>query len=114
MLPELKKTNLKRQWIAFSRPADGKIIIDSGAEIALTKRHKSLLPVGVKDIINNFAEGDTVSILNESGDELARGISNYSSVDAKKIIGKKSNEIEKVLGKLSFKTIIHVDNLVIL
>ena len=112
--PRNKKTNLKRQWIAFSRPADGKIVIDPGAETALTTRHKSLLPVGIKDIINNFAKGDTVSILNENGDELARGISNYSSVDARKIIGKKSNEIEKVLEKLSFKTIVHVDNLVIL
>ena len=112
--PRNKKTNLKRQWIAFSRPAEGKIIIDAGAETALTRRNKSLLPVGVKDIINNFAEGDTVSILNEEGTELARGITNYSSTDARKIIGKNSQEIDTILEKLNFKTIVHVDNLVIL
>ncbi len=112
--PRQKKTSLKRQWIAFSRPADGKIVIDSGAEQALTKRNKSLLPVGVVRIINDFAEGDTVSILNEAGDELARGITNYSSEDARKIIGKNTKEIDNALEKLSFKTIIHVDNLVIL
>ncbi len=112
--PREKKTNLKRQWIAFSRPCDGKIIVDSGAEKALIQGKKSLLPVGVKEIKSTFAEGDTVSIYNEDGRELARGITNYSSSDAKKIIGKNSSEIEAILEKNSFKTIVHLDNLVIL
>ena len=112
--PRTKKTNLKKQWIAFSRPAEGKIIIDTGAELALTRRNKSLLPVGVKKIINNFSEGDTVSILNEEGTELARGITNYSSADARKIIGLNSQEIDTILEKVNFKTFVHVDNLVVL
>lgn len=112
--PRIKKTSHKRHWIAFSRPIKGKIIIDSGAEKALTKNHKSLLPVGIKSIEDTFSEGDTVSIYNEDNIELARGLSNYSSADAGRIIGKKSSEIEAILGKLSYKTLIHVDNLVIL
>ncbi len=112
--PREKKTSLKRQWIAFSRPSNGRVIIDSGAEEALIKRKKSLLPVGITQVVSDFAEGDTISIDNQDGIELARGISNYSSEDARKIIGKNSSEIETILERTSFKTFIHKDNLVIL
>ena len=84
------------------------------AEKALINEHNSLLPIGVKEVQGNFAEGDTVSIYNLENTEIARGISNYSAEDTFKIIGRKSSDIEKILNRKCFSTLVHLDNLVVL
>lgn len=103
----------RKHWIAFTRSHNGSLVIDSGAEKALTKHGKSLLPSGIKEVMGKFNLGDSVLILNQNGSELAVGMVNYHSGDIKKIMGLKSSDIESVLGFKHDDEVIHRDNLVI-
>ena len=97
--------------IRDSLKPSGSIVIDAGAKNAILK-NKSLLPAGVIDIKGRFKRGDVISILVENGQKVAIGISAYDFNDAKKIIGKKSKEIYKVLGFEGRDEVVHKDNLV--
>jgi glutamate 5-kinase len=94
------------------RPA-GSVTIDRGALNAL-REGKSLLPAGVVAARGRFERGDTVSVLGDDGSEVARGIIAYSDVDAARIMGRKSSEIEGILGFRGRDELIHRDDLVIL
>ena len=72
---------------------------------------KSLLPIGVTDVEGNFSRGDTVSIYNNTGRELAKGIIAYSQEEVSLIIGQKSNEIENILGYAGRAAVVHRDDL---
>ena len=104
----------RRQWIAVGSKPKGILIVDEGAEEALLHKGKSLLPSGVRKIEGRFAPGDVVSVQNVSGTELARGISNYGDEDARKIMGSRSKDIEKILGHLDYEELIHRNNMAIL
>lgn len=99
-----------KRWIQGSVKPAGTFTIDAGAETALHSG-KSLLPAGVKAVFGTFARGDVVSVENESGQEIARGLSAYDSADAAKIIGKKSAEIEGILGYIGRAEMIHRDDM---
>jgi glutamate 5-kinase len=103
----------RKRWIAGSLQPVGRLVIDDGAKVALSKG-KSLLPAGVKDIIGLFGRGDTVSIMATDGVEVARGMVAYDSSDAQKIKGLKSSDIMKVLGAAGRDEIIHRDDLVMM
>lgn len=104
--------NARKNWIAGSISPTGVLVVDDGAAEALAKG-KSLLPAGVKNVTGNFERGDTVLIKNLQHREIGRGLIAYSSEDAKRIIGHKSNEIEKILGFKGRNAIIHRDDLVL-
>ena len=87
--------------------------IDSGAANALTQG-KSLLAAGVINLSGAFSKGDAVSICNETGSELARGLIAYDAVDAAKILGQNSSDIFNALGYDNGAALIHRDNLVML
>ena len=110
-----KKTPLaaRKQWIAGTLTLKGKLIIDDGAERALGQG-KSLLPVGIVAVEGDFRRGDAVSVRNDGGRELARGLAAYSSDDARSIIGQHSQDIERLLGYRGRDEMIHRDNLVLL
>ncbi len=112
----LPKERLKsrKRWIAFGLPLSGKIKVDEGAKEAVSKRGKSLLPSGILEVKGEFSIGDGVSIIDEENREFARGIASYSSSEIEKIKGKKTSQIEDVLGYKDYDEIIHRDNLVIL
>ncbi|MCX7956829.1 MAG: glutamate 5-kinase [Endomicrobia bacterium] len=112
--PKRKNIDAKEKWIAFVKKSKGKIFIDDGATTALINKHKSLLPVGVKKVEGVFSKGDVVSICKEDGEEIARGIVNYSHSDVEKLKGKKTEDIKKEFGMVEVKEIVHTDNLVIL
>ncbi len=101
----------RKKWIVSGVKPMGEIIIDKGAVTALTKGN-SLLPAGATEVTGKFERGDLVIVKNEHG-EVARGLSAYSIEDAKKIIGKKSSEIEKILGFAGRDELIHRDDLVL-
>lgn len=101
----------KKKWIAGALSPSGSLIIDQGAENAL-KNGKSLLPAGVVKVEGDFVRGDTIKILNEAGLEIARGLVTYSAKDAKKILGSKSSEIEKILGYGGREELIHRSDMV--
>ena len=114
-LPEKQdKMASRKRWIAFRLGVRGVIIIDNGAKEALVARGKSLLPSGIIGYKGRFQPGDVVSLQDSKGREVARGMVNYSHDELEKIKGKKTHEIEKILGYKYYDEIIHRNNLVIL
>jgi glutamate 5-kinase len=103
----------RKQWIAGTLKPAGAVCIDDGALKALHSG-KSLLPAGITATRGHFERGDTISVLAPDGAEVARGIVAYSDEDAKRILGRKSSEIEALLGFRGRAEMIHRDNLVIL
>ncbi|MGO9930317.1 MAG: glutamate 5-kinase [Steroidobacteraceae bacterium] len=103
----------RKQWIAGTLKPAGAIAIDEGAHRALLSG-KSLLPAGVTRALGRFERGDTVSIIGPGGVEVARGICAYSDSDAARIMGRKSADIERVLGFRGRDEIVHRDDLVLL
>lgn len=112
--PAEQKKKGKKKWIAFSLKSKGQIIVDKGAKEALLKGGKSLLPSGILSVKGTFDSGDSVSITEENGKELARGLANYTNKEIQKIKGLKSSEIKKTLGYKDYDEVIHRDNLVVL
>lgn len=100
----------RKHWIATSVQGKGGVVIDEGAERALGQG-KSLLPAGVVKITGTFGRGDTISVTNITGTLIARGISAYTSDEAKQIMGKKTDAIEALLGYAGRDTLIHRDDL---
>jgi glutamate 5-kinase len=108
------KTLAKKQWLADHLRTGGKLVLDDGAVKVLKADGKSLLPIGVVRIQGNFERGDVVACVNSAGSEIARGIVNYNSQEAARIMRKPSSEIEKILGYVEESELIHRDNLVLL
>jgi len=106
--------NAKKHWIAFTSKLQGSIKVDNGAKDALVDRQKSLLSSGVIQEIGKFDIGDVISIVDEKNEEFARGLTNYSSLELKKIRGLKTNQIQDALGYKYYDEVVHRDNLVIL
>ena len=113
-LPAMAKLPARKRWIGFARPPKGKLIVDEGACKALLKEGSSLLPVGIANVEGDFRAGDTVSVVDFTGKEIARGLSNYDAGQVKLIRRCKSHEIQAKLGRRDYDEVIHRDNLVIL
>ena len=103
----------RKRWIAFTKAPKGHMVIDPGAEKAIVGGGKSLLPSGIKELLGTFVMGDSVVLSNEEGQELAVGMTNYDASDIRKIMGRKTSEIEKILGYKHDDEVIHRDNLVL-
>ena len=112
-LPKISSLDAKKKWIIGSLNSNGTIKIDDGAARALLNG-KSLLAAGVNNINGSFEKGENVLILDQNNNQLARGLSSFSSEEIDKIKGKQSKEIEKILGYLSKTEIIHKDDMVLL
>ena len=104
----------RRRWIAAGSAAAGTVTVDDGAAEALLRRGKSLLPSGVVKIEGTFKVGDVVGVKNASGAEIARGITNYGHEDAVKILGRRTSEIEEILGRQDYEELIHRNNMAVL
>jgi glutamate 5-kinase len=115
LLTTSKKTlSARKQWLANQSYVKGTITVDSGAVSALVKSGKSLLPIGVKSITGEFKRGEIVSCMDAKGKEIARGLSNYNSTQARLIIGKSSKDIQKLLDCADEDEIIHRDNMILI
>ena len=104
----------RKQWMTDHLHTAGRVTLDAGAVQKLTCEGKSLLPIGVIKVSGEFGRGAVITCLCENGMAVARGLSNYTSGEARRIIGKPSSEIEKLLGFLEGPELIHRDNLVLL
>jgi len=108
------KTLAKKQWLADHLRMGGALVLDAGAVKVLKTDGKSLLPIGVINVQGSFERGDVVSCVDEKNVEVARGIVNYNSLEAARIMRKASGEIEKILGYVEESELIHRDNLVLI
>lgn len=114
LLPESGPLAARKQWLASHLKEKGVLTLDAGAVNVLRHSGKSLLPVGIKAVKGNFQRGEVVSCVDESGVAIARGLVNYNSDEAAKIIGHSSEKIFDLLGYEGEHEIIHRDNLVLL
>jgi len=103
----------RKQWLADHLQTRGRLLIDAGAARALRETGRSLLPIGVIEVQGDFARGDVVACLGPDGREVARGLVNYSAVEARQIARKPSSAIEDILGFIEEPELIHRDNLVL-
>jgi len=113
LLPGREKLSGLKHWLRFAGKPKGEIFIDPGAVKALVERKKSLLPSGVLEVRARFQAGELVRVLDPDGREVARGLSNFSAHDLKRIKGRHTGQIAEILGNKDYEEVIHRDNLVI-
>lgn len=113
LLPEVEILASRKQWLAGHLRVRGSLILDDGAVKKLRDAGSSLLAVGVSDMNGNFVRGEMVSCVDKQGNEIARGLVNYNADETRKIMGKPSEQIEKLLGYIDEPELIHRDNLVL-
>ncbi len=111
-LPARDPMAARKHWIAFTKKPKGKLILDDGAHKALTERGKSLLPSGIHKLEGSFERGDAVRLCDLEGKEFAKGVTNYNSSELNRILGKKTKEIELILGYHYGDEVVHRDNMV--
>lgn len=104
----------RKQWMADHLQTAGSVILDDGAVAKLTAHGKSLLPIGVVEVSGEFGRGDVITCLSGEGRAVARGMTNYSSSEARRIVRRPSSEIESILGFVEEPELIHRDNMVLL
>lgn len=113
LLPEKQPVAARKQWLAGQLKVKGSLILDAGAERVLRESGRSLLPVGVIAVKGRFDRGEVVACVNESGQEIARGLVNYNSTEAGQLVRQPSRMIESLLGYAGDPEMIHRDNLVL-
>ena len=102
----------RKQWLASLLYPRGELVLDEGACRVITTSGRSLLPVGVKSASGEFTRGDLVRCVTADGEEIARGLINYGSEDAQRLLGRSSTDIEAILGFGGEEELIHRDNLI--
>ena len=107
------KLAARKQWMADHLQLRGAVVVDDGAVRKLREEGKSLLPIGVVTVAGEFARGDVIAVRSQAGAEVARGLANYSSAEARLIARKPSSQIEGLLGYANEPELIHRDNLVL-
>ncbi len=112
LLPGDRAIKGRRRWIGGAAEVAGKLLLDAGAAKALAKEGRSLLAIGVTGVQGEFSKGAVVSIVSPDGQEIARGLTNYSATDLRRILGKRSDEILAILGQRPYEEVIHRDNMV--
>ncbi|QIK37966.1 glutamate 5-kinase [Caldichromatium japonicum] len=113
LLPTEEPQTARKRWLAGHLQARGRLVLDQGAVRALREQGKSLLAVGVKVVQGRFNRGEVVICVDESGQEIARGLVNYSAEETERIRGQPSSAFESILGYLDDEELIHRDNLVL-
>ena len=113
LLASTPKLAARKLWMVDHLQMRGAVTVDAGAAAKVQGEGKSLLPIGVIDVQGDFQRGDVIAVRDPQGRELARGLSNYSSSEARLIARKPSVEIERLLGYAAEPELIHRDNLVL-
>ena len=111
MFQAAQPTSAREAWLVGRLTAAGRVTIDAGAAKAL-EGGNSLLPAGATSISGSFERGDVIDIVDESGTILARGLAEYDSNAARRIIGRKSSELEAILGYTPRSALVHRNHMV--
>lgn len=112
--PAPRKLDSRKRWIGLTKRPSGTLTIDSGAVTALCRRGKSLLAIGITGLSGQFERGAVVLVCEQDGSHVARGLSNYSVDELRLLMGKRSNQFEKILGRAAYAEVVHRDNLVMI
>ncbi len=110
--PSVSRLQSRKHWIAYALKPLGVLVVDEGAKRALIEGKKSLLPSGIKRVEGHFSSGDPVAVRAEAGDEIARGLCAFDDREVALIMGKKSSELEAIVGYRCTEEVIHRDDLV--
>ena len=110
-LPTSENLSDKKRWIGYATNIKGQLIVNDGAKRAVLESCSSLLPIGIINVVNDFRQGEVVSICDENNVEFARGMVNYSSEECRKIVGAHSDDIEDILGYKTYDAVITRDNI---
>ena len=113
LTPDQKPMAARKQWLQGHLKTAGQLVLDTGAVRVLKDQGKSLLPVGVKAVQGQFQRGEMVACVDENGNEVARGLINYSATEVARIIGQPSHQIEALLGYQGEQELLHRDNMVL-
>ena len=110
-LPTKENLPDKKRWIGYATNIRGQLIVNDGAKKAVLEENSSLLPIGIINVINDFRQGEVVSICDEKNQEFARGMVHYSSEECRKIVGAHSDNIEDILGYKNYDAVVTRDNI---
>ena len=113
LVAQTQKTQARKQWMADHLQLRGAVIVDAGAAAKVRDEGKSLLPIGMLQVEGDFSRGDVIAVKSPEGLEIARGLANYASAEARLICRKPSSEFEKLLGYSAEPEMLHRDNLVL-
>ena len=108
-----QKTRARKQWIADHLQMRGAVWVDAGAASKVREEGKSLLPIGMFQVDGEFSRGDVIAVRDKQGVEIARGLANYASAEARLMCRKPSSEIEALLGYVAEPEMLHRDNMVL-
>ena len=113
LVAQTKKSQARKQWIADHLQLRGSVTVDAGAAAKVRSEGKSLLPIGMTMVVGDFSRGDVIAVRDEAGIEMARGLANYASAEARLLCRKSSSEFEKLLGYTAEPEMVHRDNMVL-
>ena len=114
LLAPTQKTQARKQWMADHLQLRGAVVVDAGAARMVRNEGKSLLPIGMVQVEGDFSRGDVIAVRGPDGQEIGRGLANYSSSEARLLCRKPSAEIESLLGYAAEPEMLHRDNLVLM
>ena len=103
----------RKRWIGLTVQPRGRLLLDAGAREAVQRQGRSLLPIGVLDVEGGFGKGDVVALRDQHGEEFARGLTNYTADQIRRIKGLRTDQIAAALGHCPYEELIHRDNMVI-
>jgi glutamate 5-kinase len=113
LIAQTQKNQARKQWMADHLQMRGAVVVDAGAAAKVCDEGKSLLPIGMVMVEGDFSRGDVIAVRDAAGQEIARGLANYSSSEARLICRKPSSEFERLLGYAAEPEMLHRDNLVL-
>ena len=112
LVAQTPKNQARKQWIADHLQLRGSVMVDAGAASKLRDEGKSLLPIGMTSVDGDFSRGEVIAVRDANGAEIARGLANYASAEARLLCRKPSGDIEKLLGYAAEPEMLHRDNMV--
>jgi glutamate 5-kinase len=113
LIAQTQKNQARKQWMADHLQMRGAVVVDAGAAAKVRDEGKSLLPIGMLQVEGEFSRGDVIAVRDETGLEIARGLANYASAEARLLCRKPSSEFERLLGYAAEPEMVHRDNLVL-
>ncbi|GKS88128.1 MULTISPECIES: glutamate 5-kinase [unclassified Acidovorax] len=113
LVAQTQKKQARKQWMADHLQLRGAVTVDMGAAVKLRTEGKSLLPIGMTAVEGDFSRGDVIAVRDETGAEVARGLANYASAEARLLCRKPSAEFERLLGYVAEPEMVHRDNMVL-